>query len=134
MRNSVLVLGLAMGLVGCAHKGAASAGSAGAARASQAPAHDIDAGRSGGGRASSDLAPKSGNSTLAGHAAFSETGEGITLVLHGTGARPGEHGAHIHETGDCSDAEAKAAGGHWNPEGHKHGAPPPSSAHLGDLG
>lgn len=132
MRNSILVLGLAASVAACAHKGSSStAGESAASAAAQAP--DIDAGAAGQ-EASAHLAPKSGNTTLSGHATFSQTSAGVKLILHVTGAPPGEHGAHIHETGDCSDAEAKSAGGHWNPDQHKHGAPPPSSAHLGDLG
>jgi superoxide dismutase, Cu-Zn family len=140
MRHTFLVLGLAVGLVGCAHKGNSgttrepgerSAGS-GAARGSEAEA-DIDAGGRGG-ELRTQLEPKSGNTTLGGAAVFQPAGEGVKLVLQVTGAPPGEHGAHIHEKGDCSDPEAKSAGGHWNPAGHKHGAPPPSASHLGDLG
>ncbi|MET0342940.1 MAG: superoxide dismutase family protein [Polyangiales bacterium] len=133
MHSSFLVLGLAASLAACAHKGAPSgAGSESAASSAAAREPDIDAGASG--EASAHLAPKSGNTTLSGHATFSQTGAGVKLTLHVTGAPPGEHGAHIHEKGDCSDAEAKSAGGHWNPSQHKHGAPPPSSSHLGDLG
>ena len=144
MRNKILVLGLAAGLVGCAHKGTSSATSepgeraAGpsAARAAEAES-DIDAGHAGAeGRAEvrTQLEPKSGNTTLGGAAVFQPIGERVKLVLQLTGAPPGEHGAHIHEKGDCSDVEAKNAGGHWNPADHKHGAPSPSASHLGDLG
>jgi Cu-Zn family superoxide dismutase len=84
--------------------------------------------------ASATLAPKSGNATLSGQAKFTQTAEGVKLVLQLEGSPPGQHGAHIHEKGDCGDAEAKNAGAHWNPEGHPHGAPPASSSHLGDLG
>jgi superoxide dismutase, Cu-Zn family len=130
MHKSILVVGLAASVVGCAHKGASSAPSETAA--STAPAPDIDASVEK--SASATLEPKSGNTTLAGHADFVATPVGVKLVLHIEGAPPGEHGAHLHETGDCSDPEAKSAGGHWNPAGHKHGAPPPVAAHLGDLG
>jgi superoxide dismutase, Cu-Zn family len=52
-----------------------------------------------------------------------------------------QHGFHIHENGACGDTTAAdgtvtiggAAGGHWNPAGHMHGAPEGES-HLGDLG
>ncbi|GAA4430777.1 MULTISPECIES: superoxide dismutase family protein [Bremerella] len=46
---------------------------------------------------------------------------------------PGEHGFHIHEFGDLTKADGTAAGGHYNPEGHEHGAPGEHS-HVGDLG
>jgi Cu/Zn superoxide dismutase len=31
------------------------------------------------------------------------------------------HGFHIHDNGDCSSLDAMTAGGHFNPEGKKHG-------------
>ncbi|WDI44459.1 superoxide dismutase family protein [Bremerella sp. P1] len=46
---------------------------------------------------------------------------------------PGEHGFHIHEFGDLTKADGTAAGGHFNPDGHEHGAPG-SESHAGDLG
>ncbi|MBA2113506.1 superoxide dismutase family protein [Bremerella alba] len=46
---------------------------------------------------------------------------------------PGEHGFHIHEFGDLTKADGSAAGGHFNPDGHEHGAPSAES-HVGDLG
>jgi Cu-Zn family superoxide dismutase len=129
MQKSIVVLGFALSIVGCAHKAASHAASETAAAKAEP---SIDAGLEQ--VASAQLEPKSGNASLKGHAEFKQTPVGVHLVLHVEGAPPGEHGAHIHEKGDCSDPEAKSAGGHWNPAGHKHGAPPPTSSHLGDLG
>jgi len=129
MRNKFLVLGVVASLVGCAHKGASSPASETPASASASASASTSAAKAG-----ATLEPRSRNTTLSGRAEFVSTPAGVTLVLHVTGAPPGAHGAHIHEKGDCSDAEAKSAGGHWNPAGHKHGAPPPDGAHLGDLG
>jgi Cu-Zn family superoxide dismutase len=80
-----------------------------------------------------DLEPRSGSS-VAGHADFVVAGGEVRLLLNVTGASPGTHGVHLHETGDCSAADATSAGGHWNPMAAKHGnlAQPP--AHLGDIG
>jgi superoxide dismutase, Cu-Zn family len=133
MRYEILVLGLSACFVGCAHKGASGAAETPASTSATA-APDIDAGGKVGATASAHLEPRSGNTTLSGDAKFTQTTEGVKLVLHVTGASPGEHGAHLHEKGDCSDPEAKNAGGHWNPAGHKHGSPPPEASHLGDLG
>jgi Cu-Zn family superoxide dismutase len=53
-----------------------------------------------------------------------------------------QHGFHIHELGSCADmvdattnmsVVGGAAGGHWNPAMHMHGAPE-GMTHLGDLG
>ncbi|QRO02056.1 superoxide dismutase family protein [Archangium violaceum] len=83
-------------------------------------------------QASTTLESKSG-STVIGNATFSEDGDQVTLQLDVTGASPGAHGAHIHELGDCSAADASSAGGHWNPTTKVHGTPNPEH-HLGDLG
>jgi Cu-Zn family superoxide dismutase len=47
---------------------------------------------------------------------------------------PGEHGAHVHEKGDCSAADGASAGGHFNPHSKDHGLPGAEKRHLGDLG
>lgn len=79
------------------------------------------------------FAPKSDNTTLAGTATFSgETGK-VSVKVELTGAPPGEHGLHIHETGDCTAADAMSAGGHWNPTSQMHGHLG-TTAHLGDIG
>jgi superoxide dismutase, Cu-Zn family len=50
------------------------------------------------------------------------------------GLKPGPHGFHIHETGDCSAEDFSSAGGHFNP-GHKaHGGPEAAEKHAGDMG
>lgn len=84
-------------------------------------------------RATAALAPRSGNTTLAGTAEFVKHRRGVRLTLRVTGAPPGQHGAHIHAIGDCGAADATSAGDHWNPTTGMHGAPSPQ-AHLGDLG
>lgn len=74
------------------------------------------------------------SSTTTGTATFTEENGKVTLKLDVAGATPGQHGAHIHQTGDCSAADATSAGGHWNPSTHNHGAPTSTEQHLGDLG
>lgn len=73
------------------------------------------------------------NSNTTGTATFTEDGDSVELVLEVSGATPGKHGAHIHQNGDCSAADASSAGGHWNPAGHSHGGTS-GDHHLGDLG
>merc|ERR550532_3837459 len=62
-------------------------------------------------------------------------GDGTEITISGLlyGLSPGEHGFHIHESGDLSD-NCQAAGGHFNPFGNNHGAPGSEDRHVGDLG
>jgi Cu-Zn family superoxide dismutase len=80
-----------------------------------------------------DFIAKSG-SKLAGKVTLSETGSGVKVVLELEGLTAGDHGAHIHETPDCSAPDAKSAGSHYNPDKHDHGMPDAKLHHLGDLG
>ncbi|MDF3068848.1 MAG: Superoxide dismutase [Polyangiaceae bacterium] len=79
------------------------------------------------------LEAKSG-SKLAGKAVLTETEGGVHVVLTVEGIAPGDHGAHVHETGDCSSPDGKSAGGHFNPHSKDHGLPGGDKRHLGDLG
>ncbi len=74
-------------------------------------------------------------SAVTGTATFTElpTG-GVRVRGHIEHASPGTHGLHIHEKGDCSDPEAKNAGGHFNPGGMPHAGPKEMKRHAGDLG
>lgn len=73
-------------------------------------------------------------STLEGEATFTESDGSVIIHVALTGAPPGMHAIHIHETGDCSAADFTSAGGHFNPGGHAHGAPTAAEHHAGDLG
>jgi Cu-Zn family superoxide dismutase len=83
--------------------------------------------------ASAALKPASGSS-ISGTVRFTETPEGVRVVADISGLAPGAHGFHVHEKGDCSDPEAKSAGGHFNPATQPHGAPDAAQRHAGDLG
>ena len=72
--------------------------------------------------------------TVAGEVTFTEQGGEVKVVAHITGAPPGTHGFHVHEVGDCSSADFKSAGGHFNPTDMPHGAPTDIERHAGDLG
>lgn len=72
-------------------------------------------------------------SKLTGTATFAAVDGGVKVTLALTGATPGKLASHVHEKGDCSAPDAKSAGGHFNPAGHKHGLPG-GERHLGDLG
>ena len=73
-------------------------------------------------------------SKLTGTATLTEVADGVKVVLSVAHVAPGDHGAHIHEKGDCSAADGTSAGGHLNPAGNPHALPPTTPRHLGDLG
>lgn len=58
---------------------------------------------------------------------------GIRITGDLGGLTPGSHGFHIHETGDCSAADASGAGGHFNPNGSGHGRAGTATHHAGDI-
>jgi superoxide dismutase, Cu-Zn family len=65
---------------------------------------------------------------------FTKEGQGVKVSAHIEGLKPGNHGFHIHEFGDCSAKDAASAGGHYNPATAAHGAREASPRHIGDLG
>lgn len=79
------------------------------------------------------LEPRSG-SNVSGGVTFTEQGDKVRIKGEIAGHAPGVRGWHIHEKGDCSDPKAMSAGGHFNPSGHRHGAPTDAERHAGDLG
>lgn len=79
------------------------------------------------------LSPTEGND-VHGTVNFTAVEGGVKIVADVTGLTPGKHGFHIHQFGDCSMLNGKSAGGHFNPEGTKHGAPDAAERHVGDLG
>ena len=75
-------------------------------------------------------------SKISGWAFFNDTDKGLEIKIDLFGAPPGTHGIHIHEKGSCADL-GNGAGGHYNPDGVKHGMitkDGPLEAHMGDLG
>jgi superoxide dismutase, Cu-Zn family len=85
-------------------------------------------------RAVAVLRPTQGNSA-AGVIWFDAASGGVRVHGDVTGLAPNSiHAFHIHEFGDASSTDGTAAGGHYNPEGHPHGAPNDGPAHAGDLG
>lgn len=80
------------------------------------------------------LEPKSG-SNASGKVKFEETNGIVKVEVNLTGLTPGLHAIHIHEKADCSSADGKSTGGHWNPTMVKHGKWGDSQGyHKGDIG
>ncbi len=65
---------------------------------------------------------------------FTKSGEGIRVQGKVSGLSPGKHGFHIHEFGDASSPDGKAAGGHFNPTVQPHAGPDAEHRHGGDFG
>lgn len=82
-----------------------------------------------------ELQPTRG-STVNGEVRFLRKQDTLMLAGEVRGLAPNsEHGFHIHEKGDCSSGDGLSAGGHFNPDGHRHGASASSAEmhHAGDL-
>lgn len=73
-------------------------------------------------------------SKVTGTVTFTQERRGIKIEARLRRLKPGKHGFHIHEWGDCSADDGSSAGGHFNPENQNHGAPDDSVRHVGDLG
>lgn len=72
--------------------------------------------------------PTAGNA-ISGTVSFRLVDGGVRIVAEVMGPTAGDHGFHIHEFGDCSGADGKTAGGHFNPRGTDHGGPDSAVRH-----
>ena len=70
----------------------------------------------------------------AGRAIFTETPTGVLIRIQVEGLKPGWHGLHFHEKGDCSSAGFKSAGPHVHGAAAAvHGLLNPAGNEAGDL-
>jgi Cu-Zn family superoxide dismutase len=82
--------------------------------------------------ATANLSAASG-SLASGQLKLMPMGDGVHITGTIGGLKPnGTHAFHIHETGDCSAADASSAGGHFNPTGQPHGRASAPRHHAGD--
>ena len=80
-----------------------------------------------------NIAPASG-SLVSGKLTLMPMRDGVHVTGDIGGLAPGSrHGFHIHETGDCSAADASSAGGHFNPAASLHGKAGAGAHHAGDI-
>lgn len=63
---------------------------------------------------------------------LTEMHSGTLIVAKLTGLPEGAHAFHVHETGQC-EPPFKSAGGHYNPDGAKHGLEAEGGPHPGDM-
>jgi Cu-Zn family superoxide dismutase len=71
---------------------------------------------------------------LRGTVEFSEINGELTIRTEIEGLKPGAHGFHIHDKGDCSSGDFNSAGPHFNPGSMAHGSMDSEVRHAGDLG
>jgi Cu-Zn family superoxide dismutase len=95
---------------------------------------DAAAGAAGSGRTATATLRSTSGSSVTGTITFSEEAGGVRVFAMLQGMAPGQHGFHIHETGDCSAPDGSSAGGHFNPASVPHGGPDAAEHHAGDLG
>ncbi|MEQ8220449.1 MAG: superoxide dismutase family protein [Arenibacter sp.] len=80
------------------------------------------------------MEPKS-DSNVKGEVSFTEEDGTVSMKASLSGLTPGEHAIHIHEKADCSSADGKSTGGHWNPTFATHGKWGSTEGyHRGDIG
>ncbi|KRE99407.1 hypothetical protein ASG89_28005 [Paenibacillus sp. Soil766] len=75
---------------------------------------------------------KDAKGTVIGHAALSQSENGVNIDVKASGLAPGKHGLHLHQN-PITGNDFTTAGGHYNPSSKKHGLHNPDGHHMGDL-
>jgi Cu-Zn family superoxide dismutase len=76
---------------------------------------------------------KDAQGKVVGQAIIWDAENGVQIDLQVHDLTPGEHGVHFHQVPKCEGPDFKSAGGHFNPEGKKHGFDNPDGHHAGDM-
>ncbi|RJS92850.1 superoxide dismutase family protein [Salinisphaera sp. Q1T1-3] len=80
------------------------------------------------------LSGTEGNADVHATIRFMPTDDGLAYTTVAHGLKPGKHGYHIHIYGDCSGADGKSAGTHYNLQGSSLNPPKDIDRITGDLG
>lgn len=75
---------------------------------------------------------KNADGATVGTADLTQVSDGVLIKLQVKGLPPGEHAFHVHAVGKC-EPPFTTAGGHFNPDNHKHGMMSPDGHHAGDM-
>lgn len=75
-----------------------------------------------------------GSEDLTGLMTIHHSDKGMTIGGEISGLEPGEHALHVHQFGNCWEEDGTGTGGHFNPNGTKHGKRGESEYHDGDIG
>ena len=76
---------------------------------------------------------KTRDGKAAGEVTLHQTPNGVLIRASFDGLPAGEHAIHLHEKGSCQPPDFESAGGHFAPDGRRHGFKDQKGAHAGDL-